>query len=199
MKDEYIEQILAIEWDMFQKTQNIGGRAWCQNDHLQFDANRMAQFINWDEQTLALYLKDLKEAEGRGENLVTLKYAYMMESTSPAEFQQLKGRLPAVSAEKQQLAERMAEMTARWCEEFAARNPALARRGRPARTEADRPGVTSAQTYSRGELFTYSLETLKSLLAVYEQYEKEQVNFFEKTVDNEIRLIQEFAQKGEET
>ena len=189
MKKEWIEQIIAIEWEMFQKTQNVGGRAWCQDDYKQFDGNRRAQFVNWDEKTLRLYLQDLKEAEKAGRNLVTLKYAYMMETTSPAEYEQLKARLPEVDAEKRQLIERMAEMTACWCEEFAVQYPDVARRGRPPRTEADAPGITSAQTYCRGELSTYSLETLRSLQEVYEQYEKEQTNLFEKTVDNEMRFI----------
>ena len=189
MKNELIEQIIAIEWEMFQKTQNVGGRAWCQDDYKQFDGNRRAQFVNWDEKTLQLYLQDLKEAEQAGRNLVTLKYAYMMETTSPAEYEQLKARLPEVDAEKRQLIERMAEMTASWCEEFAVQYPDVARRGRPPRTEADAPGITSAQTYCRGELSTYSLETLKSLFAVYEQYEKEETNLFEKTVENEMRFI----------
>ena len=189
MKNELIEQIIAIEWEMFQKTQNVGGRAWCQDDYKQFDGNRRAQFVNWDEKTLQLYLQDLKEAEQAGRNLVTLKYAYMMETTSPAEYEQLKARLPEVDSEKRQLIERMAEMTASWCEEFAVQYPDVARRGRPPRTEADAPGITSAQTYCRGELSTYSLETLKSLFEVYEQYEKEEMNLFEKTVENEMRFI----------
>ncbi len=189
MKNELIEQIIAMEWEMFQNTQNVGGRAWCQDDYKQFDGNRRAQFVNWDEKTLQLYLQDLKEANEAGRNLVTLKYAYMMETTSPAEYLLLKARLPEISEEKRKLVDQMAEMTASWCEEFAFQYPDVARCGRPPRTEADAPGITSAQTYCRGELFTYGLETLKSLYAVYEQYEKEGLNLFEKTVDNEMRFV----------
>ena len=80
MKNELINQIIATEWEMFQKTQNVGGRAWCQDDKVQFDANRRAQFEIWDEKTLQSYLHDLQEAESAGQNPVTLKYAYMMET-----------------------------------------------------------------------------------------------------------------------
>ena len=99
---------------MFQKTQNVGGRAWCQDDKVQFDANRRAQFEIWDEKTLQSYLHDLQEAESTGQNPVTLKYAYMMETTSPEEYALLKDRLPEISEEKRLLIDRMAEMTASW-------------------------------------------------------------------------------------
>ena len=63
MKNELINQIIEMEWELFQQTQNVGGRAWCQDDKVQFDANRKAQFDIWDEKTLQLYLQDLQEAE----------------------------------------------------------------------------------------------------------------------------------------
>lgn len=189
MKNELINQIMEEEWDMFQKTQNVGGRAWCQDDRIQFDANRRAQFDNWNENTLRLYFNDLQEAKQKGLNPVTLKYAYMMETTSPEEYAQLKDQLPAVDAEKRSYIDRMAEMTALWCEQFALRYPKLAGHGRPARPLPEAPWVTSAQTYCEGELSTYSLETLKSLFAIYEQYEKDGVNLFEKSVENEMRFL----------
>lgn len=189
MKNELINQIIATEWEMFQKTQNVGGRAWCQDDKVQFDANRRAQFEIWDEKTLQSYLHDLQEAESTGQNPVTLKYAYMMETTSPEEYALLKDRLPEISEEKRLLIDRMAEMTASWCEEFAAQYPNLGRRGRPARPLPQAPGITSAQTYCAGELSTYSLETLKNLYEIYEQYAKENKNLFEKSVENEISFL----------
>ena len=189
MKNELINQIIAMEWEMFQQTQNVGGRAWCQDDYKQFDGNRRAQFENWDEKTLQLYLGDLQEAESAGQNPVTLKYAYMMETTAPAEYLLLKDRLPEISEEKRALIDHLAEMTASWCEEFAAAYPNLGRHGRPARSESDAPGITSVQTYCRGELSTYSLETLKSLSEVYERFEKEHTNLFEKSVESEMKFV----------
>ena len=189
MKNELINQIIAMEWEMFQQTQNVGGRAWCQDDKVQFDANRMAQFDIWDEKTLQLYFNDLQEAERIGQNLVTLKYAYMMETTAPAEFLLLKDKLPEIDEEKRTLIDRMAEMTASWCEQFAVIYPNLARHGRPPRSEVDAPGITSAQTYCRGELSTYSLETLQSLYKTYEQFADDQKNLFEKSVENEMRFL----------
>lgn len=189
MKDELINNIIAEEWDMFQNTQNVGGRAWCQDDKVQFDANRRAQFEIWNESTLRLYSIDLEKAKNDQQNLVTLKYAYMMETTAPDEYALLKDRLPEIDEEKRWYIDRMAEMTASWCEQFATVYPNLARHGRPARPIPTAPGITSAQTYCKGELSTYSLETLKSLYEVYRQYEQEQKNLFEKSVENEILFL----------
>ncbi len=189
MKNELIDQIIAMEWEMFQQTQNVGGRAWCQDDKVQFDANRRAQFEIWDEKTLRLYLTDLEKAQYENQNLVTLKYAYMMETTSPEEYALLKDRLPEIGEDKRWFIDHMAEMTASWCEGFAAQYPNLGRRGRPARPIPEAPGITSAQTYCMGELSTYSLETLKSLYEIYKQYEAEHKNLFEKSVENEMRLL----------
>ena len=189
MKEEIMNQIIAEEWDMFQKTQNVGGRAWCQDDKVQFDANRRAQFDLWNEETLRSYLNDLQTANEKGLNPVTLKYAYMMETTAPEEYQQLKEMLPEVGEERKALIEKMAEMTAAWCEAFALQYPKLAAHGRPARPLSQAPWVTSAKTYCEGELSTYSLETLKKLYAIYEQFEQDGINLFEKSVENEMRFL----------
>ena len=189
MKEELINQIIAEEWEMFQNTQNVGGRAWCQDDKVQFDANRRAQFEIWNENTLRLYLIDLEKAKNENQNLVTLKYAYMMETTAPEEYELLKDRIPEIDEEKREYIERMSEMTASWCEQFAVHYPNLASHSRPARPIPSAPRITSALTYCKGELSTYSLETLKSLNVIYEQYAAEQKNLFEKSVEKEIWFL----------
>ena len=189
MRDELINEIIEEEWEMFQKTQNVGGRAWCQDDRVQFDANRKAQFENWDDKTLQSYRNDLREAKEKGWNLVTLKYAYMMETTAPEEYAQLKDKIPAISEEKKDYIDRMAEMTTVWAEEFARSYPHLAGRGRPARPIPEAPWVTSAMTYCKGELSTYSLETLQSLMEVYERFAADQENLFEKSVEKELQFL----------
>ena len=73
MREQIIRTIVDIEWEMFQKTQNVGGRAWCQDDRHQFESNRLGQFRQWDEKTLSLYLEDLKRAECEDKNLVAFK------------------------------------------------------------------------------------------------------------------------------
>ena len=40
IKDPVINDIIKYEWDMFQETENIGGRASCQDQYDTFYANR---------------------------------------------------------------------------------------------------------------------------------------------------------------
>lgn len=188
MKETLVEKIVDLEWEMFQKTQNAGGRAWCQDDRFQFDTNRKGQFFQWDEKTLQLYLKDLEDAQLKGQNPVSLKYAYMMESTWPDEFLQIREKLPEIGEEKTALIRNMTEQMISWCEEFEKKYPNLAKRSRPIHKSNDGNGVTSVETYFKGELSTYSLETLNSLLAVYESFHKNEKNFYEMSVETQMKL-----------
>ena len=43
MKLEKVEKILQLEWNMFQKVENIGGRASCQEDFETFYIMRRSQ------------------------------------------------------------------------------------------------------------------------------------------------------------
>lgn len=95
---ELFEQIIRKEWLMFSATQNIGGQASCQQDPTGFEIMRFSQFSAWDEESLRSYLDDLERAEKAGENLLAMKYAYMMESTDPAYFEKIKASLPTVVA-----------------------------------------------------------------------------------------------------
>jgi len=184
-----IDEILDLEWELFQAVRNIGGQASCQNDRKQFFIMRCAQFSAWSSPAAAAYLEDLRQAKESGSNPLTLKYAYMMKSTSPAEFQELASKLPPVSPEKQELVEKLVAQTILWCEAFARQYPRIAAHGRPLRSQADRPGVTSVETYSRGENSSYSVETLKALLRHYESMKNEGVNLHERIVESEMRLM----------
>ena len=43
-KDRMIDDIIDIEWNMFDKVNNAGGRAACQDDWWTFYAMRFSQF-----------------------------------------------------------------------------------------------------------------------------------------------------------
>lgn len=42
-----IEQIVEMEWEMFQNVRNTGGRVACQDDFETFDVMRKSQFLIW--------------------------------------------------------------------------------------------------------------------------------------------------------
>lgn len=161
-REELTDGIVAAEWFMFDKVNNIGGRADCQDDLETFSIMRRSFFSAFGTDTLALYARDLKNALEEGRNLITEKYAYMMEYTSKEYFdRELAPQLPAISREKSELVDKIADRCTEYEKDFAKKHPVFSRTGRPAAgTEGD---VVSSQVYLTGELKTYSEETLRSL------------------------------------
>ena len=160
--DGIINDIINREWAMFQKVENIGGRAFCQDQYDTFYINRYSQHSALGRDTLVSYAQDLARADAAGRNLIMEKYAYMMEFTEPEYYEvNLKPHLPMLDRER---AELIAEIVSRQMaayQRYAARYPAMAAAGRPAQ---DLDGETSIRQYSIGEYRTYSKETLQLLL-----------------------------------
>ena len=129
-----IENIITIEWNMFQKVNNIGGRADCQDDYETFYIMRRSQYENWSDRMIRCYYSFLCDCEANGRNLVTEKY---------------------------RLINQMIPVLLQWEEEFAVAYPGLAGRGRPITSEGDASGFTSMETYARGEFETYPTELLQ--------------------------------------
>lgn len=155
-----VEQIVKIEWEMFQNVRNTGGRAACQDDFETFDVMRKSQFLTWELPLLESYWKDLQEGKMQGRNLVMEKYAYMMESTTPEEYEAIADGLPQISEEKQNMIEQIVAIQVGWREEFAEKYPHLSKKARIIHTSEDTLYDISFETYLRGELKTYSMETL---------------------------------------
>ena len=65
-----------------------------------FSIMRRSQYMTWNEELLTSYRNDLAEADSNGWNLITEKYARMMESTSPEQYRELKKNLPVRSPER---------------------------------------------------------------------------------------------------
>lgn len=155
-----IEQIVEMEWEMFQNVRNTGGRAACQDDFETFHVMRKSQFLTWDLPLLESYWQDLQEGKAQGRNLVMEKYAYMMESTAPKEYEAIATGLPKISEEKQAMVEQIVAIQVGWREEFAEKYPHLSGQARIIHTSEDTLYDISFETYLRGELKTYSMQTL---------------------------------------
>ena len=56
-----IAELILKEWNQFQKVQNEGGRASCQNHMKEFVMNRLAQFLTWSDEMRESYYQDLDE------------------------------------------------------------------------------------------------------------------------------------------
>lgn len=161
MNKELIDQVVALEWQMFQNVANVGGRAACQDNPETFSVMRSSQITAWSAAVLGSYLQDLTEAKIQGRNLLTEKYARMMAFTAPEEYARIQHHLPKLEQQALLLIERIVEIHMVWNEEIRDRFPDIRKRGRPASSTGDMLNITSVETYLRGELATYSPRTLK--------------------------------------
>lgn len=162
-----IESILNLEWDMFQRVKNIGGRADCQDNYKTFAVMRRSQYENWTEEMLLCYYRYAVSCQESGRNLLTEKYGRMMEYTDPQYYQEhVAGCMPYVPEKNWRLIDEIVGTMVGWGEELAERYPKLSGAGRPVTAEGDSVGCTSQETYERGELATYPTELLE-LYAAY--------------------------------
>ncbi len=158
--------IAKAEFEAFDKVQNEGGRASCQNNWPTFKIMRMSQYMTWTEDMLLQYLYEFKTNYENGRNMVEEKYARMMESTAPDAYAGFADKLPPVSEDKKTVMEQIIGFQVKWMEEFAAAYPNLAGNARAIHTSEDLPYDTSYETYLRGELGTYS----DRMLEMYGRY-----------------------------
>ncbi len=187
-KDVYITKIVAEEWAFFDKVENEGGRASCQDNFPVFEIMRKSQYLTWPETLLKSYLDDVEMAKSVGENLITYKYGYMMESTSPEKFAKLKDKLPPVEPERRALIEQIVAIQVGWMEDFAENYPRMSGLARNIHTSQDTEWDTSAETYLRGELMTYSDRTLKQYGQFVAGLAKEGKNLTAMTMEHTAHL-----------
>jgi hypothetical protein len=165
--EQVMREILDIEWEMFHTVQGIDGPASCQQDRRTFEIMRASQISAWNQEAADSYLDDLRRANAAGRNLMTEKYARMMEYTSPCEFRRIGPSLPELDERAAPLIERLSSLSVGWMEALAAKYPHVGAQGRPIRNTADNRFTPSFETYNRGELATYSVKTLQLLLDHY--------------------------------
>lgn len=157
---ETAEQVVSHEWAQFQRVNGEDGRAVCQDDWCTFRQMRLAQFLTWPLPLLRSWAGDLADADSRGRNLITEKYARMMASTEPERYQrELAPSLPELTSARIAQQEEVVAIQVVWAEEFIARYPHLGEGMRVLRTSQDTLTDTSFETYLRGELGTYSGRT----------------------------------------
>ncbi len=183
-REQIIEKILAIEWDMFSSVKGRGGRASCQDDKKTFIVMRRAQADIWGTDTLACYLEDLESADKDDMNLMTIKYAHMMEITFPDEYENIKDRLPPVSESVDKLVKEIVNYHLAWSIEASKNYPRLFALGRPVATAGTH--TISIENYLRSELLTYSENTLKLCL-------KDTIQAFDNKMNLSLEILRNTA------
>ena len=159
-KNALVNELVMLEWKAFDQVENEGGRADCQDDWNTFSLMRKSQYQTWNVEMLKSYIHDFNRANERGWNLITEKYGRMMESTTPTRYAQIKDALPEISEVKKDIIESIVAIQVQWMEDFAQKYPKAAGNARSIHTSEDTPFNTSYETYLRGEISTYSDETL---------------------------------------
>ena len=187
-RKEVIDEIVKLEFDAFDKVQNKGGRAECQNNWPFFYVMRKSQYLTWTDDML-LTIRDLwLENKAKGWNMITEKYGRMMESTAPEEYEQIKDNFPVKSKRTKQIVNQIAQIQVEWMKDFSAKYPKLASNARDITSDADALDNASYETYLKGELLTYS-DRLLAMYAVFviDLY-KSGKNLAEMTIENTAML-----------
>lgn len=177
--EEKKERLIREEWTNFTAVHNEGGRAECQDDPQTFFIMRRSQFTCWGEELVDSWYADLVNARERGRNLLSEKYAWMMQSTAPQEFCRISQYLTFPTALSESMMDEIAKAEVAWMEKYEREYPYMAGGNRPVHSSQDSEYATSFETYLRGELHTYSEKTLKLYLEMIKELQKEGLSLAE--------------------
>lgn len=167
-KKDLMDRIINIELAMF-LTVPTAGPSSCQEYPEEFRRNRKAQFLTWSGKTLSSYLDDLMSARAKGVNLMTIKYARMGK------------QIPCINDNP--LIGRIVDVQTGWQKDMFARYPNLMQGARAIESLRDTGMHTSFESYLRGELETYSENTLRLLYEDIVEYLNDNVNMNERVYD----------------
>lgn len=187
-ESELVDYLVKFEYEEFDKTRNEGGRASCQDDWETFEIMRKSQYMTWTKEMLISLICDFENSRAEGWNMITEKYGRMMESTAPEEYARIEGQFPVVTEQKRAIVNQIVAIQVNWMEEFAKAHPNVSMRGRSLHTSEDTFYATSAETYLRGELMTYSDETLALYARFVVSLAQQGKNLTEMIMYNTIKL-----------
>lgn len=158
--DTLINSLIDMEYECFNQTVNIGGKAECQSNYDKFYIMRNAQWQSLTKDIVQSVINDFVEAKNEGRNPISEKYGYMMATYAVDDYDKIKDVLPVVSFDKRNIVELIVSSYMKWYEELIDKYPKLMQNGRNLRTITDSYYNVSIETYLRSELLTYSMHTL---------------------------------------
>jgi len=173
-REKLIAKIVELELDMFLAVPADGIYS-CQQDPDGFGLHRRVQFSIWSEDTLQSYLDDLHRAKEDGINLMTIKYASMQDLIAR------ENRNPLIAE--------ILTIKYRWQEEMVHKYPYLMAGARKLQGSDEKTEDTSFETYLRGELETYSDDTLALLHRDVIELKKMGINGSEKIYEHLVKEL----------
>nr|WP_240612666.1 DUF4125 family protein [Gardnerella vaginalis] len=189
LAEEMGTEITKLEWNQFQLTHNEGGRANCQGNWPTFRIMRMSQFLTWPLDLQESYKQDLERANSDGRNLITEKYARMMESTAPEIFERtIKPYIKPILEPRKSAQEQIISTQVEWAADFREHYPHLGLAMRVLKTSKDTAENTSFETYLRGELSTYSDATFAKYQRFVNNLRAENRNLTQMIIANTVRM-----------
>ena len=188
-KEQLVFEITQLEWDMFQHVYNTGGRASCQDNPDTFFKMRMSQWLAYSEEVLESYRADCVRAIENGDNLLWQKYARMLETTYPEEYENVKQYLPEISDESREKVEEIVKIHMEWDACMAEHYPNIRERGRVATTGEDDPMAgSSMESYLRCELMSCSERTRELIWRETKEAYARGENTLREIIANETRF-----------
>ena len=185
--EELINEIIALEWAFFDKVQNEGGRAPCQDDFRTFCAMRASQYEAWDEATLSSWRGDLTAARARraqpARREVRLHDVHRRAGGKPS----ARRAAPARNGRETRARARRRKKTRAAERSLRRALPARRLARASAAQRRGRRGRTSIETYQLGELLTYSEKTLRLLAARIAELEAAGVSYAELIIENGLK------------
>ena len=185
--ENVLNEIIALEWEMFQLVNEGGPRADCQDEYDTFYDMRFGQFSEWSEAARSAYLEDLRTAKNAGRNLIEEKYIWMMIEGTPEAFLELSARVMLPTERAKELADGVCERLMKQTELLHGIYPTVAGSGRPLYATDGNTGLVSVETYQYSELLTYSEATLSALYDHIMRLSEQNIMLAELILTNSVR------------
>lgn len=174
-----IHEILTAEEGLCEKVRRCGVQADCQENA--FSALRPGLLQTWSPELLENCRGDLLSAQTEGRNLLCEQLAYRLTCLDPGKYAGLKRGLPMTSMEKLWLTDLIYAVSLSWLEALRGRYPHLT--GRLLYKDWD---AAFLEACLRGELLSYSVETLRCYAALVDHRQRDGVNLWEQAMENAV-------------
>ena len=187
--DTSVQELLDLEWRLFDAAPQAGQRPARPEDREQFCIIRSAQLSIWPPELRESWRQDLLNAQAEGRNLINEKYIYMLERVNQKQCDKVNSDLPATNIEKLWLVDWICTAEVAWQETLVQKYPHLTQNSRAIHTSADTRENVSFETFLRGELMCCSVNTLRLYARQVEKAQKAGRNLCETMLENTVRQL----------